>query len=53
MILASAALLGTRVAAQSTQSLTLKDAERIAIQNLPQIQAALVLIPSGSSVNRK
>jgi outer membrane protein len=40
MILTGAALLGTRVAAQSTQSLTLEDAEKIAIQNHPQIQAA-------------
>jgi outer membrane protein len=40
MILSGAALLGTTVAAQSSQSLTLKDAERIAIQNHPQIQAA-------------
>ncbi len=33
MILSGAALLGTTVAAQSSQGLTLKDAERIAIQN--------------------
>jgi hypothetical protein len=36
MILSGAALLGTTVAAQSSQGLTLKDAERIAIQNHPQ-----------------
>ena len=40
IILSGAALLGTTVAAQSTKSLTLEDAERIAIQNHPQIQVA-------------
>jgi hypothetical protein len=40
LILSGAALLGTTVVAQSTQSLTLRDAERIAIQNHPKIQAA-------------
>ncbi len=40
VILSGIALLGTTVAAQSSQSLTLKEAERIAIRNHPQIQAA-------------
>src|SRR6266478_1811067 len=40
IIVSGAALLGTTVAAQSTKSLALEDAERIAIQNHPQIQAA-------------
>jgi outer membrane protein TolC len=40
MILSGAALLSTTVVAQSTERLTLEDAERIAIQNHPQIQAA-------------
>jgi outer membrane protein len=40
IIVSSAALFSTTVAAQSTERLTLGDAERIAIQNHPQIQAA-------------
>jgi outer membrane protein TolC len=40
IIVSSAALFSTTVAAQSTERLTLGDAERIGIQNHPQIQAA-------------
>jgi len=40
IILSGAALLSATVAAQSTKRLALEDAERIAIQNHPQIQTA-------------
>jgi outer membrane protein len=48
-----ASLLGATVAAQSPESLTLKDAERIAMQNHPQIQAGQARAAAASQMARE
>jgi outer membrane protein len=53
IVLSRAALLGTMVTAQSAQALTLGDAERIAIQNHPQIQAAQDVAAAASQMVRQ
>jgi outer membrane protein len=53
MILSGVGLLGTTVAAQSPQSLTLKDAERIALENHPQIQAAQDIAVAAGQIVRQ
>jgi outer membrane protein len=53
VILSGAALPGVPVGAQSSQSLTLEDAEKIAIQNHPQIQAAQDVAAAAAQVTRQ
>jgi outer membrane protein len=53
IILAGVALLGSPVVAQSTQSLTLEEAEKIATQNHPQIQAAQDVAAAAGQVVRQ
>ena len=49
LILATASLVPVSTPAQAAQSLTLQQAEQIAVQNLPQIQAAINLASAAQS----
>lgn len=53
VILSGTALPGVPVGAQSPQSLTLENAEKIAIQNHPQIQAAQDVAAAAGQVTRQ